>query len=61
MTDCNHSNFKYEVKATADSLVGYKICTDCFEVIKEVTVERNISDLLDTQAAQEVLDLLKAD
>jgi hypothetical protein len=59
MTECSHSNTTLEVKANGDSLLGIKKCKDCEEVIKEVTVERNVNDLLDTVSAQEVLDQLK--
>jgi hypothetical protein len=59
MTDCNHSEHVISVSANDDKLIGLKTCKHCSEVIEQVEVERNINDLLDLEAAKEVLDLLR--
>ena len=60
MTDTNRE-VVFSVRVEEKELVGQKKCKETGEVLSTVRVERDINDLLDTQAAQEVLDLLKAD
>ena len=57
--ECNHTELVYSVTASATEITGLAKCKHCQEVVNQVSIEKNIADLLDIEAANEVIEMLK--